>query len=222
MNKYCQLILLTVFITLNIPGTLYARQLQFGHFGVDDGLSQGVVLSILQDSQGFMWFCTEDGLNKYDGYDFTVYKHEPENPNSLSSSHVWDVYEEQDTHILWIATSNGFDRLDLQTGQFKHYRHDENDPYSLSSNDVRAIHEDHTGTLWIATWGGGLNTFDRKKERFTFAHSARECINRRMAEFPGSRRTRGLKGHSLQPGALPAGMTVNCSLLFSGKVMMAA
>jgi PAS domain S-box-containing protein len=114
-----------------------------------------------------MWFCTEDGLNKYDGYKFTVYKHEPDNPNSLSSSHVWAAYEERGTHTLWVATSNGLDKLDLQTGQFVHYRHDEADPHSLSHNDVRAIHKDHTGTLWIATWGGGLNTFDRETGRFT-------------------------------------------------------
>ena len=167
MKKFYQITMLFVFMTVNIHVTLYAQQPQFGHLGIADGLSQGVVLCILQDSQGFMWFCTEDGLNKYDGYEFTVYKHEPDNPNSLSSSLVWAVYEEKETHMLWVGTSNGLDKLDLQTGQFVHYRHDEHDPHSLSHNDVRAIYEDHTGTLWIAIWGGGLNTFDRETERFT-------------------------------------------------------
>jgi hypothetical protein len=75
------------------PAAAFTGDPRFGHLGVGDGLSQGVVLSIFQDSQGFMWISTEDGLNKYDGYDFTVYKHEPDNPNSLSSSHVWGVNE---------------------------------------------------------------------------------------------------------------------------------
>jgi len=148
-------------MTLN---PLYA-QIKFEHLTVADGLSQSVVLCILQDSQGFMWFGTEDGLNKYDGYKFTVYKHDPDNSNSLADNYVWSIHEDE-SGTLWIGTSNGLDKFDLAHETFVHYQHDENDPNSLSHNEVRAIEEDHTGTLWIGTYGGGLNKFDRQTEKF--------------------------------------------------------
>jgi len=164
MYRGFKIFILFVLMTLKLSTTVYA-QLKFEHLGVAEGLSQSVVLCILQDSKGFMWFCTEDGLNKYDGYQFTVYKHNPDNLNSLSANHIWSIHED-DTGILWIGTSNGLDKFDLAHETFVHYRHDSNDPNSLSHNDVRAVYEDHTGTLWIGTHGGGLNKFDRKTETF--------------------------------------------------------
>jgi len=160
MHRHLKIIFFFL-ITLN---PVYA-QLKFEHLTVSDGLSQSVVLSILQDSQGFMWFGTEDGLNKYDGYEFTVYKHETDNPNSLSHNHVWSIHED-DAGILWIGTSKGLNKFDLAQETFVHYQHDDKDINSLSHNDVRAIVEDNTGTLWIGTYGGGLNKFDRKTEKF--------------------------------------------------------
>jgi len=162
MHTHLKIIfLLILLITLN---PVYA-QLKFEHLTVADGLSQSVVLCILQDSQGFMWFGTEDGLNKYDGYKFTVYKHDPDNPNSLSHNHVWSLHEDE-LGILWVGTAEGLSKFDLAHETFVHYQHDEKDPNSLSANDVRAIEQDHTGTLWIGTHGGGLNKFDRQTEKF--------------------------------------------------------
>ncbi len=156
---------LIVLMTLTLTTRLYAQELKFEHLSVAEGLSQSAVLCILQDSHGFMWFGTEDGLNKYDGYQFTVYKHDPGNPNSLSNNYIWAIHED-DTGILWVATGNGLNKFDLAHDTFVHYRHDENDPKSLSHNDVRAVYEDHTGTLWIGTMGGGINKFDRQTETF--------------------------------------------------------
>jgi signal transduction histidine kinase/ligand-binding sensor domain-containing protein/CheY-like chemotaxis protein len=158
---HTQIIILFILMTLSTA----AQSLKFDHLTVSDGLSQSVVPCILQDSQGFMWFCTEDGLNKYDGYKFTIYKHDPDNPNSLSGNYIWSLHEDE-PGILWVATSNGLDKFDLAHETFVHYRHDENDPNSLSHNEVRTIYEDHSGTLWIGTHGGGLNKFDRKTETF--------------------------------------------------------
>jgi hypothetical protein len=72
-----------------------ASATRFERITVEDGLSQNAVLTIAQDRRGFMWFGTEDGLNKYDGYQFTVYKHDPEDPDSLSSSDVRVIYEDR-------------------------------------------------------------------------------------------------------------------------------
>ena len=110
-------------------GTAPANQAQkledngiwFEQISLEQGLSQSVVLSILQDSRGFMWFATQDGLNRYDGHEFVVYKHDSENPNSLSDNFVNALYEDP-SGALWIGTNGGgLDRLDPGTGQFTHH-----------------------------------------------------------------------------------------------------
>ncbi|MDM8558129.1 two-component regulator propeller domain-containing protein [Candidatus Parabeggiatoa sp. HSG14] len=165
MYTYIRIIILYVVMTLTLPTTLYAGKINFEHLTVANGLSQSTVLCILQDSKGFMWFCTEDGLNKYDGYQFTVYKQEYGNKNSLSNNYIWSI-EEDHLGMLWIGTGNGLNRFNPKTETFVHYRHDETNPNSLSHNDVRAVHEDSTNTLWIGTMGGGISQFDRITEKF--------------------------------------------------------
>jgi signal transduction histidine kinase/ligand-binding sensor domain-containing protein/CheY-like chemotaxis protein len=150
---------------LNFSIALNAKTLEFEHLTVADGLSQSVVLCVLQDNQGFMWFGTEDGLNKHDGYQFTVYRHEADNPNSLSNNYIWSIYQDK-TGILWIATGHGLNKFDPVSETFVRYQHDKKNPNSLSHNDVRDIFEDHTGVLWIGTLGGGVNQFDRETEQF--------------------------------------------------------
>jgi signal transduction histidine kinase/ligand-binding sensor domain-containing protein len=144
------------------------RQIRFEQLSLEHGLSQSVVLGILQDSKGFLWFATQDGLNRYDGYEFVVYKHDSEDPTSISDSFAQAIFEDQDG-VLWIGTNvGGLNRFDRETGTFTHYRHDPNDPNSLSNNDVQTIYQDREGTFWIGTQGGGLNRFDPQTE--TFAH----------------------------------------------------
>jgi len=97
---------------------------------------------------------------------FTHYKHDPDNPNSLSTDHVFSIYEDR-SGTLWIGTwGGGLNKFDREIEQFTHYRHDSNNPNSLSNDLVRSIYEDRSGTLWIGTQGGGLNKFDREKEQF--------------------------------------------------------
>ena len=113
-----------------------------------------------------MWFGTWDGLNRYNGYSFTAYRHEPENPHSLSDNTIQSIHEDR-SGVLWIGTSDGgLNRFDRDSGQFASYQHDPDDPDSLSNDDVRAIYEDRSGNLWIGTHGGGLDRFDRENERF--------------------------------------------------------
>jgi DNA-binding NtrC family response regulator/ligand-binding sensor domain-containing protein len=141
------------------------QDLDFEEISIEDGLSQSIVYDIFQDHRGFLWFCTEDGLNKYDGYNFTVFKHQPNDSNSLSHSFVLSVYEDV-TGIFWIGTFNGgLNRYDPMTGKFKHYRNNPANPHSISHNVVRVIYEDRSGNLWIGT-DGGLNKFDRMREEF--------------------------------------------------------
>jgi len=129
--------------------------LEFERISLEQGLSQSVVTCILQDRKGFMWFGTMDGLNKYDGYGFTVYKHDAQDDNSLSDNSITALYEDR-FGTLWIGTRDGLNRFDRMTECFTHYKHDAANPNSLGHNQVRAIYIDHAGTIWIGT-SGGLN-----------------------------------------------------------------
>ncbi len=138
---------------------------RFEHLSLEQGLSQSSVLCIIQDSQGLIWFGTQDGLNKYDGYEITVYKPKPNDPTSLSHNLIWTLLEDR-SGALWIGTDGGgLDRFDREIGTFTHYRMIPGDPYSLSSDFVWSLYEDQQGVLWVGT-GDGLNKFDRERNRF--------------------------------------------------------
>jgi len=156
-------------IILSLPTSLLAQHddIKFTHIGLEQGLSQSYILCILQDNQGFMWFGTKDGLNRYDGYRFTVYRHEANNPNSLSDNEIRSCIKDS-FGILWIGTNlGGLNKFDPTTEMVTHYRHDPNNLNSLSSNDVFEIYEDTQGILWLGTQANGLNRFDPITETFT-------------------------------------------------------
>ncbi len=139
----------------------------FGHLTTDDGLSQNYVYAILQDSQGFMWFATRDGLNRYDGNTFIVYKHNPDDTNSLSANFTVDIIED-DNGFLWIACNNGgVNKFNPTTGRFTRYMHDPDNPKSLSDNSVESMTKDSHGQLWFGTAFNGLNKFDPATETFS-------------------------------------------------------
>jgi hypothetical protein len=99
------------------------RDVRFAHLTTNDGLSQGYVTAILQDRRGFMWFATRDGLNRYDGNTFVVYKNNANDPGSLSSNFLQDLLED-DHGYLWIATDTGVDKFDPTTERCIRYLHD--------------------------------------------------------------------------------------------------
>jgi signal transduction histidine kinase/ligand-binding sensor domain-containing protein len=141
------------------------NDIRFDRLGVEDGLSQSAVNCMLQDSKGFMWFATEDGLNKYDGYGFTIFRHDPQDPTSLSDSFVRFIHEDS-SGMIWAGTWNGgLESLDPATGEFAHYRHDPADPYSLSHDNVLYLYTDHAGALWVGT-AAGLDRFDPRSGHF--------------------------------------------------------
>lgn len=104
-----------------------------------------------------MWFGTREGLNRYDGYTFTVYKNKLGDDKSLANNLVNAIVED-DKGNLWIGTwGGGLDRYDRRTDQFVHFRHDPADPASLSSNLVLSLLRDSRGDIWVGTEEGGLN-----------------------------------------------------------------
>ena len=160
---------LTVCLTMLSVPTALAQQgpdIKFDLISVEQGLSSALVMSIAQDQQGFMWFGTQDGLDKFDGYDFTVYKHNPDDPYSLSNNFILALYVDK-SGVLWTGTWGGLNRFDAAMERFSAYRHDPADTTSLGDDKVQVILEDASGALWVGTENGGLNRLDRETERFT-------------------------------------------------------
>lgn len=142
------------------------REFKFQRVTVEAGLSQCTVIPIFQDRRGFMWFGTADGLNRYDGYGFKYYKHDPGNSNSLSHSNITAIAEDRQG-MLWFGTSEaGLNKFDRKSGTFMHYRYVPADSSSLSSDQIRNLLFDALGVLWIGTPNAGLNAFDPGTEKF--------------------------------------------------------
>ena len=165
---------LTLVLMLVGTGTATAQQgqnVRFRHLSVEHGLSQEAVHAVLQDSRGLLWFGTQDGLNRYDGYDITVFNLNPQDPASLSNGWIWCLFEDSQGN-LWIGTDGGgLNRFLPRQQAFERFVSDPSDPYSLSHDSIRVIYEDGAGMLWIGTDGGGLNRLDPSTRRFTrFAH----------------------------------------------------
>src|SRR6266536_4293797 len=124
-----------------------------------------VIAAMTQDVQGFLWLATQNGLYKYDGYQYTSYHHEPLNPNSPANDDIWSVAADKAGYIWLAPVGTGLDRLDPATGIFTHFRHNNNDSNSLGSDTVINIIQDHEGILWIGTYNG-LDRFDSKSNKF--------------------------------------------------------
>lgn len=144
-----------------LPG----QQIKFERISIEQGLSQSSVSSIYQDSKGFLWFGTEDGLNKFDGYEFTIYRHDPDDLSSLSDNSVLSIFEDHEG-VLWIGTyGRGLNRFNRYQENFIRFRHNPSDPTSLAYDSVSAIANDVNGNLWIGTWNG-LDRYDSESDQF--------------------------------------------------------
>jgi ligand-binding sensor domain-containing protein/signal transduction histidine kinase len=125
----------------------------FEHISVEDGLSQSEVYSILQDREGFMWFGTVDGLNKYNGYNFIQYKHDPYDSTSLSSNHIHSLYEDN-SGSLWVGTLNGLNRLEKNTNTFVRFPQLSAEKTSNDIFPIFSMYEDQWNTIWLGTLEG--------------------------------------------------------------------
>ena len=151
--------LMSLFNVLSYTDT---NSMFFDRISIEQGLSNVAIMRILQDKQGFMWFGTKNGLNKYDGYNFTVYRHNSNDNTSLTKNFITSLCEDEDG-ILWIGTDGGgLNRFDKKSEKFLSYRHQKNNPDSLSNDFISSLADDKNGILWIGTFSKGLNKFDKK------------------------------------------------------------
>lgn len=144
-----------------------AQNIQFTQLGPEDGLSQLTVNTIYQDAKGYLWFGTQDGLNRYDGYEFKHFEHEPSNPNSLSHSWIWNIHEDRNKN-LWVATWSGLNKISPDKNRIKRYFPNPKKPGNIRGERPVAISETSDGKLWIACWGGGLNKYDPETDSFSY------------------------------------------------------
>jgi signal transduction histidine kinase/ligand-binding sensor domain-containing protein/DNA-binding response OmpR family regulator len=159
-------ILQVVFISVLVSGQ--QSNIRFGHLTTNDGLSQSTIYCIYQDSRGFLWFGTRDGLNKFDGYKFTVYRNDPADSASLSYNIVKSIKEDSNGN-LWIGTlGGGLNKFDRNSEKFSRYNYSENNAQGLSSDLINCLIFDHAGNIWIGTSNGGLNLFEVSKNKFTY------------------------------------------------------
>jgi two-component system sensor histidine kinase ChiS len=165
--QYLSFAIIRGLLFLLICSSLFGQRgnIRFKRISIEEGLSQSSVNCILQDRRGFMWFGTQDGLNRYDGYEFRIYRHDPREPYTISDNYIRCIYEDR-SGTLWIGTNGGgLNRFVPVMEGFIHYKNYPENPGSLSHDDVRCINEDRSGSLWIGT-GGGLNRLDQGSERF--------------------------------------------------------
>jgi ligand-binding sensor domain-containing protein len=139
---------------------------------IDDGLSQGVISSITQDHFGFIWIGTKDGLNRYDGSKFVIYRHDVADTNSLADNYINSVFVDSKNRLWVVTTSSGLDLFNRETNNFIHFTHDEHDKLSINSNSGMEVREDYDGNLYFTTNKGLsiINVAKDKdgKESFTF------------------------------------------------------
>jgi ligand-binding sensor domain-containing protein/serine phosphatase RsbU (regulator of sigma subunit) len=167
IRKSCGAFLLLCFFA---PNFIFAQELRFTHISTENGLSQISAQCVFEDSKGFIWIGTQDGLNRYDGYGISIFKHNPVDNNSLSNNFVSDVMEDRDG-LLWFATSGGgLDSYEPATRRFTHHMADSAGKNSISSDIIWKLYQDKKGLIWICT-EDGLNTYDKKSGKFSvFRH----------------------------------------------------
>jgi ligand-binding sensor domain-containing protein/two-component sensor histidine kinase len=180
--KILNAVMLIVSIILFISVMLFpaSGDYKFNQLTEADGLSQSTIFAMLQDSQGYLWLGTVEGLNRYDGYEFRVYVNNPDDSTSISDDFISTIFEDSKGNI-WIGTINGyFNKFDRKTETFTHYNVNDyfesvkehgqeyyDYPLAFSRNhlySITSIVEDADNFLWIGTWGNGIIRFDIKNK----------------------------------------------------------
>lgn len=171
MRQIIKKILLAFILLISFFGFSQVDEFQFNHISTSEGLSQSSVIDIHQDQFGQMWFGTRDGLNKYNGNSFTVYRNIPDDKNSISNNDILSIIEDKEGFI-WIGTYNGLNKYDPKKDLFTNYFHS-NEPNSLSNNIIRTIKEMSNGEIWVGT-SSGLSVYDKKTDSFTNIYNNKE------------------------------------------------
>ena len=152
-------LIITIIILCGFNLQVFPQPIKFKHLTVENGLSNNYVNAVIQDQYGFMWFGTNDGLNRYDGYNFKIFRNEPDDSNSISENSIHTLLEDEKGEI-WIGTKSGvLNKYNPRTEKFTKIR--------LQStievdNGIESIYEDNLGNIWIGTHLEGLYRLNPK------------------------------------------------------------
>lgn len=156
-------------LLLAAASSVFAQRVNVTLFNSDNGLPQSFVNALVQDSMGFLWIGTQDGLCRYDGYEFVIFNNNPYDSLSLSNNYVNHLVEGVNGE-LWIATRSGLNRMNRKTGKVKVYYNQANNPRSLSSNMILSVYRDRSNRIWVKTIDA-LHLYNPTTDDFTrFPH----------------------------------------------------
>ena len=157
------IIIILIFINMNVCKSYAIDNINFKNISIEDGLSQSTVETMLQDSKGYLWFGTNDGLNRYNGYEFKVYKNNKNSQNSLVSNYIIDIKEDKEGNI-WVGTPSGLSKISSKDDKITNYICEKNKG-NLSNNNVCEILVTKDGNILVAT-DDGLNLYDKENDKF--------------------------------------------------------
>jgi len=157
-----RLLLISFFISTSV--VFSNERYYFSNLSLGDGLSQITVVCIHQDKNGFMWFGTRNGLNRYDGYTFDTFLTNIGDNTSISDNHILCLTEDE-SGSLWIGTNNGLNKMDLSTNKFKRYFYEKDSNHSLTHSTVLSVYFDKDNNLWVGT-NEGLCLYDPSTDSF--------------------------------------------------------
>jgi ligand-binding sensor domain-containing protein/signal transduction histidine kinase/DNA-binding response OmpR family regulator len=165
-------------LLISLALTSARAQLSFTNLTVENGLSQNSVIAIAQDSTGLMWFGTRQGLNRYDGYRFKIYKTDQKKTPQIAGNEITSMVTDEQG-LLWVGTTTGLSQYDGKTDEFKTVK-------NISSSSIEVIYQDKGKNLWIGTLNGLNLLVDRKENRFQlfkFSQKANDPVNSIYAIF---------------------------------------
>ena len=153
MLKYILILMICMSFQLSFA---QEKRYKVQHFTTEEGLSQNFIETIFQDSFGFLWIGTNDGLNIFDGYKFKIIKALDKRKSSISGNHIFSLKEDKNKNI-WIASNHGLNKYTYSNDTYTHYLKSEKNASSISNDDVRDIVIDKDQNIWIGSFGGGLD-----------------------------------------------------------------
>lgn len=163
MQKHKWILILLIFLSFESVAQKLTKSIT--HISVKNGLSHNNIYAITQDSQGFMWLGSQNGLDKFDGYQFQSYYHDPQDSSTLISANFGKLFTDSKNRI-WIGTyTGGLSLYNPTKNEITHFVHDQKNPQGISNDLIRAITEDKDGNIWIGT-SNGLNKFIEKDRTF--------------------------------------------------------
>lgn len=169
MNPLRKQVFLFFLILYLFTWVISAQDVRFQKLTINDGLSQNVVFAITQDSDGFMWFATKDGLNRYDGYSFTIFQNDVNDKNSIASNYITTLFNDR-KGTLWIGTDNGVvHTFNKNNNTFQRIYLPLTNSMNKNTQEITTITQDQMGSIWIGTKENGLFKIPTKEEKHNFA-----------------------------------------------------